>query len=447
MTRKMKDSGIEWIGMIPEGWNVLKLKSCYSFGKGLSITKADLCEQGLGVISYGQVHSKDNIGASVRESLIRYLPFDHVSLSDNSRVSINDLIFADTSEDLEGCGNCIFIDSENVKYAGYHTIILHPKTKETSRYFGYLFATDAWKTQVRENASGVKVYSITQDMLKNAYLLAPPIETQYQIVSFLDAKCAEIDALIAAKEKSNTLLKEYRQSIIFEAVTKGLDPNAPMKDSGIEWIGMIPEGWDVLKLKSSYSFGKGLSITKADLCEQGLGLISYGQIHSKDNIGASVRGSLIRYLPFDHECLSDNSRVSINDIVFADTSEDLDGCGNCIFIDSENVKYAGYHTIILHPKTKETSRYFGYLFATDAWKTQIRENASGVKVYSITQDMLKNAYLLAPPIETQYQIVSFLDAKCAEIDVLIEANEKTINQLKEYRQSVIFGAVTGKMEV
>lgn len=420
MTRKMKDSGIEWIGMIPEGWDRIRLRY--------------LC-----TIETGNMDTQDADSEGIYPFYVRS---PNIEKSSKYTFQGEGIIVAG---DGVGAGR--------VFHHAFGEYGVHQRCYRLSNFNGinpdflFYYISNMFPNIMDYGSAQSTVPSIRLFMLQDFPVYIPLRTTQPRIVAYLDAKCAEIDALIAAKEKSNALLKEYRQSIIFEAVTKGLDPNAPMKDSGIEWIGMIPEGWDVLKLKSSYSFGKGLSITKADLCEQGLGLISYGQIHSKDNIGASVRGSLIRYLPFDHECLSDNSRVSINDIVFADTSEDLDGCGNCIFIDSENVKYAGYHTIILHPKTKETSRYFGYLFATDAWKTQIRENASGVKVYSITQDMLKNAYLLAPPIETQYQIVSFLDAKCAEIDVLIEANEKTINQLKEYRQSVIFGAVTGKMEV
>ena len=438
MTIKMKDSGIKWIGMIPEGWNVLKLKSCYSFGKGLSITKADLCEQGLGVISYGQVHSKDNIEASVRESLIRYLPFDHVSLSDNSRVSINDLIFADTSEDLEGCGNCIFIDSENVKYAGYHTIILHPKTKETSRYFGYLFTTDAWKTQIRENASGVKVYSITQDMLKNAYLLAPPIATQHKVVSYLDAKCAEIDALIAAKEKSNALLKEYRQSIIFEAVTKGLDPNVPMKDSGIEWIGMIPEGWKLIPLQRITNYNSQ-TLSEDTIDDFEFDYIDIGAVTYDKGI-ESFQRMLFKDSPSRARRI-----VQEDDIIVSTVRTYLKACAQIPNHDTPIIVSTGFLT--LRAKNNIDNRFLKYAIISDSFVSEVEACSVGISYPAINATDAIKMKIAVPPHCEQIRIADYLDAKCAEIDVLIEANEKTINQLKEYRQSVIFEAVTGKMEV
>ena len=445
--RAMKDSGIEWIGEIPREWNTPPLKSKYSFGKGLSITKADLSDDGAKVISYGQIHSKDNTGVSVRDSLIRYLTWDNENLSQTAKTNVGDLIFADTSEDLQGCGNCVYIDRDDPIYAGYHTLILRPKSKKLGRYYAYLFVTNAWRAQVRANVFGVKVYSITQDVLKNALLLEPPEEEQDRIVKYLDRKCAEIDALIAVKEKTNALLKERRQSIIYETVTKGLDPSVPMKGSGIKWIGEIPEAWGTPPLKSKYSFGKGLSITKSDLSDDGAKVISYGQIHSKENTGVTVRESLIRYLPWDNENLSQSARTKDGDLIFADTSEDHQGCGNCVYIDRDDPIYAGYHTLILRPKTKKLGRYFAYLFATDAWRAQVRANVFGVKVFSITQNILKNTVLLEPPEDEQERIVMYLDKKCSEIDTLIASNKLSVEKLKEYRQSLIYEAVTGKIEV
>ncbi len=445
--RAMKDSGIEWIGKIPENWGISPLRSKFSFGKGLSITKADLCEEGVPVISYGQIHSKDNTGVSAHESLIRHLPKDHENLSPTSLALKGDFIFADTSEDLQGCGNCVYIDKEYPIYAGYHTLIVHPKSKLIGKFYAYLFVCDSWRAQVRSSVSGVKLYSITQDILKRTYLLDPPIDEQIRIVQYLDHKCADIDLLIKAKERTNALLKERRQSIIYEAVTKGLDPTVPMKDSGVEWIGEIPEGWRVVPLKSIFTFGKGLSITKADLSDVGVKVISYGQIHSKENTSTNVNDSLIRYLPPDNENILQSSLVNHGDFIFADTSEDLEGCGNFIYIDRSESIYAGYHTIILFTKSDAPEKYYAYLFLSDAWRAQIRIQVSGVKLFSITQDILKNVKLLVPPSNEQNYIVSYLDKKCSEIDRLIRDNQNAITTLKEYRQSLIHEAVMGKMEV
>ena len=161
----MKDSGVEWIGEIPEEWEVARLKTRFFFGKGLPITKENLVPAGVPVVSYGQVHSKSNNGTALSNELFRFVDESYLATNPQSLVHRGDFIVADTSEDVEGCGNCVYVDSDLVLFAGYHTIILFDKEARDNKYFAYLFQSNEWRNQIRCKASGVKVFSISRKML------------------------------------------------------------------------------------------------------------------------------------------------------------------------------------------------------------------------------------------------------------------------------------------
>lgn len=415
--REMKDSGIEWIGDIPKEWKVRPLRSKYSFNKGLSITKADLVDEGVCVISYGQIHSKDNKGVSIRDSLIRYLPPDHRNLTETSKTHVGDFIFADTSEDLQGCGNCIYVDRDDV-YAGYHTLILRPKEIGHSRYYAFLFSADAWRAQIRASVSGVKLFSITQDILKSTAILEPPIDVQIRIVDYLDKKCSEIDALIAAKEKTNALLRERRQSIIYEAVTKGLDPNAPMKDSGVEWIGEIPAGWSTRKAKHIGIFKSGNSITAEAISEENDYPV-YG--------GNGIRGYTSNYTHNGSYVLIGRQGAL---------------CGNVHLVDG--AFWASEHAVVGDITSDYDTRLAFYVLTSfNLNRLSVTAAQPGISV-----DQIENVILPVPSNrDEQKNICDYLDSACRETNSVIAKNEVIIHQLKEYRQSLIYEAVTGKIEV
>lgn len=438
--RMMKDSGIEWIGKIPDNWNTPPLKSRYTFGKGLSITKADLSEEGAKIISYGQIHSKSNNGVSTRSELIRYIPWDHNNLTNTARTQPGDLIFADTSEDIQGCGNCVYIDLDGV-YAGYHTLFLHPKYQELGRYYAYLFASDAWRAQIRERVTGVKLYSITQDILKSTLLLEPPFDEQERIVSFLDEKCRDIDRLITEKERNIILLKERRQSIIYEAVTKGLNPDAPMKDSEVEWIGQIPEKWNTVCLKR-------------------LGMASTGSTPSKDH-PEYWDGDIPWVSPKDMK--TDYLADSEDHITEAAVSE----CGLTVF-DENTLLFCVRSGILRHTfpvcVTKQSVTINQDLRAMTLTKNVLPSyllyylrgindvivtlyQKVGATVESIEMDWFIYLPVVLPSIIEQAEIANYLKEQCERIDAIILKNNETIAKLKEYRQSLIYEAVTGKIEV
>ena len=438
MSREMKDTPISGLTQIPKTWNVVPLKMLFSFSKGLSITKSDLTDEGIKVISYGQIHSKNCDGVHATNELVRFT--SDKFKSNNSLVKCGGFIFADTSEDLNGCGNAIYITDE--VYGGYHTVVLNPKEAHDYRYLAYLFKTDAWRTELRKQLTEVKVFSITQFALKNMHVILPSNEEMTQIADFLDSKCSSIDQTIQKQKDIVNKLIEYKKSIIIQAVTKGLNPNVEIKDTPISGLTQIPKTWNVVPLKMLFSFSKGLSITKSDLTDEGIKVISYGQIHSKNCDGVHATNELVRFT--SDKFKSNNSLVKCGGFIFADTSEDLNGCGNAIYITDE--VYGGYHTVVLNPKEAHDYRYLAYLFKTDAWRTELRKQLTEVKVFSITQFALKNMHVILPSYEEMVQIADFLDSKCLKINESIERSNKIIQKLEEYKKSLIYNAVTGKID-
>ena len=279
---RYKDSGISWIGDVPEHWDVVPFRSEFSLGKGLPITKDNLINDeinGVPVVSYGQIHSKENEGTVLKRNLLRFVESSWLDSNPQSLLRKNDIVFADTSEDLDGCGNCVLNTETRKIFAGYHTIIAFTNKEENGPFFAYLFQSDIWRSQIRTRVNGVKVYSVTRAHLKRCKLLLPPLSEQKAIAEYLDKKTAQINELVSAKQKQIELLKEYKQSVIADAVTGKLNKNCRMKDSGISWIGKIPENWDV-----HYLFQKVREhfISNKEIHHQNLLSLSYGRIIQKD---------------------------------------------------------------------------------------------------------------------------------------------------------------------
>ena len=181
------------------------------------------------------------------------------------------------------------------------------------------------------------------------------------------------------------------------------------------------------------------------MLENGDKVISYGQIHAKFNTGVTVDERLIRYVSHEYSLSNSESLCSKGDIILADTSEDKDGCGNAVYIDKDEMIFAGYHTIIL--KSNVDNKYLAYLFTSNTWRSQIRKRVQGVKLFSVTLKILNQCSIILPPVNEQIDIVKYLDEKTAIIDACISEKESLINDLEAYKKSLIFEVVTGKRRV
>ena len=288
--------------------------------------------------------------------------------------------------------------------------------------------------------------SFTVEEFLSYRFIIPPLSEQQAIANYLDEQVGKIEELIVEQKQAIENWKAYKQSLITEKVTKGLNPNVEMKDSGIEWIGEIPKAWEVKKSKYLMNFRTGLSITKKDFVESGYKTINYGQIHSKYTFDLDLTRDDLFKVSFDYAQSNPLTILKKGDFVFCDTSEDLNGCGNCVLVENTNeeVLLAGSHTTIGRLKEKSIPRYMAYLFKSDKVRAQIRANVVGIKVFSITQKILNNTFLIIPPLYEQQQIADFLDEKCSKIDQTIEQKQVLIQQLEEYKQSLIYECVTGK---
>lgn len=428
MAREMKDSGVEWIGEIPKEWEVVKLKSYFSFekGKNASMYTQEFIGQNIGEFP---VYSGQTENDGVMGKINRY-DYDIEECLFTTTVGAKVM----TPKVLRGKFNL----SQNC--------LIMKKEKECSIKFFYYILLPLFSYE-KSLIPNYMQPSLRMEDLRRYKFYIPPLEEQEKIANYLDKKVSDIDLII---EKTRTTIedyKKYKHSIITEAVTKGVNPNVEMKDSGVEWIGEIPKEWEIDRLKNNFLLKKGLSITKENLKEYGVPVINYGQIHSKDNNGIEITKNLIRYV--DESYLEENleSLVEEGDFIFADTSEDLEGSGNNIYISNVEKLFAGYHTIILKSKIQKENKYLAYLFKTNCWRSQIRSRVTGIKLFSITQKILKEMTILLPPLEEQNQIAEYLDKKTFEIDTLITKKEALIAELEEYKKSLIYECVTGKKEI
>ena len=446
MARKMKDSGIEWIGEIPEGWEIRNIKYLFSFGKGLNITKENLKEQGVAVISYGQIHSKLNPFYKISDDLIRFVDESYLKTGNLSLVNQGDFIFADTSEDVQGCGNFIYVDGQQTMFAGYHTIILRSLAPKDNKFFAFLFMSDCWRKQIRECVNGVKLFSISQKLIKKTSILIPPEDEKVRIVNYLEEHCATIDNVLEKIRASIEEYKKLKQAVITQVVTKGVRGNREMKDSGVEWIGGIPIEWELVPfrhvLKERQEKNSPIKSVERLSLSIDLGVTLYAE---KTTNLDRFKDDFEQYkLAYEGDLVMN----SMNMIVGATGVSDYFGCVSPV-----------YYTFYDELEDHVTAKYCEYIFRS---KTMLRVLYSlGKGIYAIvrgddrvntcrlkvSKEDLKSIITPVPPVEEQREIVNYLKKKCLAIDELIAKKEQYLSEIENYKKSLIYEYVTGKKEV
>ena len=432
--REMKDSGLKWIGQIPNGWEVNRIKYLFKTAKGLSVTKDNLIEEGLPVISYGQIHSKINTGVIVADELRRFVSYDYRKYV-SSKLEKFDFAFADTSEDYEGCGNCVYKRTDDELYGGYHVVILHSIKKEDNRYFAYLFQTDAWREQIRTKASGVKVFSVTQKIINEASVIIPPVEMQARISNFLDAKCAEIDALTADIQTQIDTLEQYKRSVITESVTKGLNPDVEMKDSGTPWCPLIPIHW-------KYANPKALFTQRLDRAYPGDKQLTasqeYGVIYQDEYM--ELTGTKIVTVMKDFSILK---HVEPNDFVISMRSFQ----GGFEYSERRGSISSAY--VMLIPNNEYVyPPFYRWFFKSSKYINAIQSTSNLVRDgQAMRYANFAQVPLFIIPLDEQKQISEYLDEKVRKIDEILKIKKNQLEILAEYKKSLIYEYVTGKKEV
>ena len=435
---KYKPTGIAWLPELPEGWEVRRFRTLYGFGKGLPITKADLKETGIPVISYGQIHAKTNTGVTLDRALLRYVSEEYLTSLPKCLLQLGDMAIADTSEDLEGCGNAVLMDCKEPVFAGYHTIIARIRDRRHDKYLAYVFRSQPWREQVRHLVHGVKVFSVTKQVLSATSFPIPPLAEQRAIVAFLDGKCGKIDRWVAAKEREVALLKELKQAMIAEAVTGATnvartDTARKMKPSGIPWLPEVPEGWEVRRLVSLFS--NGVKSNKDFVYSRAL-KFNYGTLIPKNELGdpEEYRDVYVKY-----------SLLQKGDIVINGLNLNYDfnsmrvACAPC-----DGIITSAY--IVCRPRLGIDTSYFTYLFKAMDYQKMFHGMGTGIRL-TLSFNELRGQFLPVPPLAEQREIVAYLDEKCGKIDAAVAGLEREVAAMKEYKQRLIADVVTSQRKV
>lgn len=424
-----KDSGVQWLGEIPGHWDCVPFKSVFDLGKGLSITKENLKNSGINVISYGQIHSKNNKFSYVIPELYRYVDESYLITNPQSLANKEDFLFADTSEDVEGSGNFVRIDNEETIFAGYHTIIAKNKKSQSGNYLAYLLQSNKWKMQIWVQVHGIKVFSITRSILNSTKLLLPPLPEQHSIVTYLDDKCGKIDKMVEGKQKQIELLAEMKQRIIADAVTRGLNPDVETKESGIFWIKNIPSHWTVRRLGHILSKENRERPVNAELlvCTNKAKVIKRGDskmglvADSEDVYQGVKKGDLLI-----HGMDTWHGAIAISD---------YDGmCTPVVHVCTSN-EDVGFISLYL--------RYMAMMKVFKLISNGVRQNTSDFRSWA------KVAIIPCPlpPLSEQKTIVSLVERKSKCIDTLTSKLQQEIESIKEYKQRLISDVVTGQIKV
>lgn len=432
-----KDSSIEWIGEIPSHWKVMKFGHLFSFSRGLGITKQDLKDEGIPCVNYGEIHSKYGFAVNPEIHQLKYVEESYLESADKSLLRRGDFVFADTSEDIEGSGNFTVLDSDIPTFAGYHTVIARHENGNHYKYLAYCFDSTEFRNQIRSAVSGIKVFSITHAILKSSKVQLPSFPEQAAIAHYLDRKTAEIDELIAAKKRLLELYEEEKTAIINQAVTKGINPDVPLKDSGIEWLWVIPEHWEVKRLKYVASINDEVLTEKTDEeyeieyveisgVKSGIGIVETSSYKFKD------APSRARRIVKDGDVLVSTVRTYLKSIAKVDNPP-------------ENL-IASTGFAVVRPR-KVDSDYTGYLFYSEPLIGEIISLSTGISYPAINSSQIGDIKIPIPPIVEQKEIASFIESKLLVLNKHRSKTEKLIELLTEYRTALISEVVTGKIRV
>lgn len=432
MARKMKDSGIEWIGEIPENWKISRNKQLFfEVNEKAKNNQYDL----LSVSEYyGVALKKEKI--SDDDFISRAENFDDYKIC-----NIDDLVINIMLAWKKGLGVSEYIGIVSPAYCVYRK-----KSNEVnSKYYHYLFRTDNCALNFKQYSTGIidsrlRLYS---DKFFSLYSPQPSLEEQTSIYNYLDNKCTKIDETIEKEKQVIEKLKEYKQSVITEAVTKGLNSDAPVKDSGIEWIGKIPEHWEVKRLRYIARCQNGIS-KSAEYFGTGFPFVTYGDVYRNSELPNIIEG-LVESSESDRKIYS----VEKGDIFFTRTSETIEEIGlTCVAKNTiKDATFAGF-LIRVRTFTNEIDvDYSKYYFSSNIHRKFFVKEMNLVTRASLSQELLKKLSVILPSIEEQKQIADYLDEKCTLINKAISNKERLIEKLTEYKKSLIYECVTGKKEV
>lgn len=425
--RKMKDSGIPWIGEIPEGWRPTKIKYDFQVNvEKLAENTADDFE-----FEYIDISSVNDLGKIISPPKIE---FQEAPSRARMVVQKGDVIISTVRTYLRAIAQ---IDESNRYVCSTGFAVLRPHLDVDSRFAFYQMQSECIIQSIVSRSVGVSYPAISPTELAATRILHPDIEEQTRIAVYLDEKCGEIDRVIAAKERQNELLRAQRAAVIHEAVTKGLNPKAKFKESGVEWIGKIPADWTLDKIKWLGKSIIGLTYSPEEVASDGTLVlrasnIQGGQVVYDDNV-------------YVRKEIPDDIILRKDDILICSRNGSRALIGKCALIDEKAAgqTFGAFMTVLRSP----ANRYLFHVLNSQLFSFYLSAFLTST-INQLTTENLNNMVVPMPktPAEQQ-QIAAHLDARCGEIDRVMAANEGMVAKLKEYRSSLIWEAVTGKVAV
>lgn len=438
MARKMKDSGIEWIGEIPEGWEITRLKYLADFEP--TCDTSYLTDESK--ITYTPMECVKNGGFENRSALYGNLSHTLTPFQNG------DIAMAKVTPCFEN-GNIAIMDN---LFSGFglgssELFIFRPKSIST-RYFFYWLQNKAFVARACSTMTGTGgLKRISPSFIRNCPVHCPSTDEQTKISDYLDAKCSEIDDLLTSVHSSIEKYKKLKQAVITQAVTKGVHGEREMKDSGVEWIGEIPKYWNIGKLKYYWiSVESGVSVNAADR-----------PIDNPAQYGVLKTSSVSKFIfnPHEHKQVNNDeySRVTCPvtaDCIIVSRMNTPDLVGACGYVEKT------YPNLFLPDrlwqisfKSDVSAKFIWYYLNNKMVRSYISSLSTGTSstMQNISQGQFGNISVCLPDSNEQKEIADYLDAKCAEIDKLIAKKEQLVKELESYKKSLIYEVVTGKREV
>lgn len=432
---EMKDSGFDFIGQIPENWTILRIKHA-------AWLKGRIGWDGLKAEEFTDKGPYLITGTDFDNGAVNWETCVHIS---DERFEEDQLLHIKESDLLitkdgtvgkvaivKGCPEKVSLNS------GIMIIRNYTKYKYLDKYMYYTLMSNVFTDWFNYNTKpGTTILHLYQHDFDNFKFLLPPLEEQQQIVTYLDARCSKIDSAIAQRKAIIEKLKDYKSAVIIKTVTKGLNPDAVMKDSGLKWVDTIPIHWNAKRLKFlvNTSSGSTPNSKTREYYENGnLNWIQSGDLYNKTFIEAVAKK--ITELAIK-EC-----RLKFYIAPFLVVAMYGASIGNISIslIDS----YTNQACCVLLPKVDVNIKFLYY--AISVAKTDLLAEAIGGSQPNISQDKINNLKIPLPPVNEQQEIAYYLDSQCAKIDEAIAKQEQAVTKLEEYRKSIIYYAVTGKID-
>ena len=417
-----KESGVEWLGEVPEHWEVKRLGQ-YFIERREKVSDKDYAP--LSVTKYGIVPQLDTAAKT--------------DAGDNrKKVCVNDFVINSRS-DRKGSSGLSQLEGSVSLIA----IVLEPRGIEP-KFIHHLFRSYPFQEEFYRYGKGIvaDLWSTNYSEMKNILIPIPTKNEQTTIANFLDRETAKIDTLIGKQERLIELLQEKRQALISHAVTKGLDPNVKMKDSGVEWLGEVPEHWKEYRIDWIGTIIRGnTGFKKDELLDKGdFVALQYGKTYKVDEVDKAfnfyVNSEFYKY----------SQVVQQGDTILISTSETIEDLGHSCFYNRKKLGLIGGEQILLKPNNQYIFGKYLYYYSK-VFSNELRKYATGLKVFRFNIDDLKNIFISIPTKEEQQQIAEYLATQTSKIDILVEKANQAIKLLKERRTALISAAVTGKIDV